>query len=551
MSCLHASKAHFVGLLSVGILTTLVTPVRLTGEGRPSTRARVGVATQDARPPLFLPVAIFGSGGLQAASVVGTDLNGDGKPDLVVSNTFSLSASSGSVGVLLGHGDGTFEPAVAYDPGGDATASAAVADVNSDGKPDLLAVNECATLTCSSNGSVGLLLGNGDGTFQTAITFDSGAPVSNSIAVADVNRDGNPDLVIGNFNTSVTILLGDGRGNFHPGATYSSEGEFSVAVADLNGDGNPDLMVANLFNDLAVRLGNGDGTLQAPVIYDPGGFDVTSVSAKDLNGDGNVDLVVSNWFANNQDFQSNGVVGVLLGNGDGTFKPAVIYDSGGQQPSSIGITDANGDGKLDLVAANCASIGSGCNVGPSVAAVLLGNGDGTFQVPLIFDSGGTNALSIAAADVNRDGETDLLVANLCGSSGCGQDPHGLVGVLLNNAADTTPPIIALSVDPRVLWPPNGKLMPVTLSGTITDSDSGMNLNSAAYAVLDEYGEVQSEGPVSLDPAGNYSFTILLQASRRGTDLNGRRYTIMIHATDNAGNVGSQTGAVTVPHDRRN
>ncbi len=118
------------------------------------------------------------------------------------------------------------------------------------------------------------------------------------------------------------------------------------------------------------------------------------------------------------------------------------------------------------------------------------------------------------------------------------------------AFDTTPPKITLSATPKVLWPPNGRMVPVTIFGTITDTGSGVNASSAAYAVQDEYGEVQPTGAITLGPGGSYSFTVLLQASRLGIDLDGRRYTVTVSASDNAGNAGSESGAVIVPHDQR-
>jgi hypothetical protein len=121
-------------------------------------------------------------------------------------------------------------------------------------------------------------------------------------------------------------------------------------------------------------------------------------------------------------------------------------------------------------------------------------------------------------------------------------------VLLNNTPFcTTPPAVTLSATPRSLWPPNGKVVPVTVSGTITDT--GCAITGAAYAVTDEYGQVQPSGPVTLGAGGAYSFTVLLQASRLGTDLDGRHYTITVSASNNAGKTESQTGSVIVPHDQ--
>jgi FG-GAP-like repeat len=396
--------------------------------------------------------------------------------------------SNGLVGVLLGNGDGTFQPVVTYDSGGSTTVSIAVADVNADGKPDVLVANECDNSSTCAVGSVGVLLGNGDGTFQAATTYDVGYAID-SLAIADVNGDGKLDLLVAKGGTS---------------------------------------------NNVGVLLGNGDGTFQPVVDYDSGGNTALSVVAADVNGDGKPDLLVGNAcdMSNNC---ADGSVGVLLGNGDGTFQPVVNYGSGGSGVWALAVADVNGDGTPDLLDASFFY---------NTLGVLLGNGDGTFQAVTTYGSGGTLPRSIAVADLNGDGLLDVAVANFCG--GC---LPGKLGVLLNNTADTTPPVITLSATPKILWPPNGKMVPVTVSGTITDTGSGVNANSAAYSVKDEYGEVQPMGAITLGPGANYSFTILLQASRRGSDLDGRRYTITVRAKDNAANGGSKTRAVIVPHDQ--
>jgi hypothetical protein len=117
------------------------------------------------------------------------------------------------------------------------------------------------------------------------------------------------------------------------------------------------------------------------------------------------------------------------------------------------------------------------------------------------------------------------------------------------AIDTTPPTLTVSTNPTTLWPPDGKMVPVTISGTITDTATGINASTAAYAVTDEYGQVQPQGSVPLQPNGNYSFTIQLQASRNGNDQDGRQYTITISAQDKAGNPGSAVTHIIVPHDQ--
>jgi len=244
--------------------------------------------------------------------------------------------------------------------------------------------------------------------------------------------------------------------------------------------------------------------------------------------------------ANQCDMSNNcadGSVGVLLGNGDGTFQPVVNYGSGGSGVWALAVADVNGDGTPDLLDASFFF---------NMLGVLLGNGDGTFQEVTTYGSGGVGPFSVAVADLNGDGRLDVAVANFCGGNGVNCLP-GKLGVLLNRTADTTPPMITLSATPKILWPPNGKMVLVTVSGTITDTGSGVNSNSAAYSVQDEYGKLQPTGAIPLSVGGNYSFNILLQASRRGADVDGRRYTVTVRAKDNAGNRGSKTTAVTVPH----
>jgi len=135
----------------------------------------------------------------------------------------SACSTKGSVGVLLGNGDGTLQPAATFDSSTTGF-SLAVSDVNGDGKPDLLVVNGCATTSNCPTGTVGVLLGNGDGTFQTSLDFSSGGYYPISIAVADVNGDGKPDILAANpCSTSncplgaagpVAVLVGNGDGTF-------------------------------------------------------------------------------------------------------------------------------------------------------------------------------------------------------------------------------------------------------------------------------------------------------------------------------------------------
>jgi hypothetical protein len=123
-------------------------------------------------------------------------------------------------------------------------------------------------------------------------------------------------------------------------------------------------------------------------------------------------------------------------------------------------------------------------------------------------------------------------------------------VVVGQAEDVTPPVISVSATPHPLWPPNGRMVPVTISGTMTDAESGVNASTTTYVVIDEYGLIQPSGQITtLDASGRYSFRIQLQASRNATDANGRQYTITVRAQDNEGNQGSAATSVIVPHDQ--
>jgi Bacterial Ig-like domain (group 3)/FG-GAP-like repeat/FG-GAP repeat len=394
--------------------------------------------------PIFFESPAFASGGQNAESVAVADVNRDGKPDVLVANLCSDSACAnhGSVGVLLGNGNGIFQSAATYDSGGYSASAIAVGDVNRDGKLDIIVANECGSSTSCTTGSVGVLLGNGDGTFQPAVTYSSGGEGALSLAVSYVNNDGKLDIVVGNSAGTVGVLLGNGDSTFQPVVTYAAGGGATgVVVADVNDDGKPDLVVANFGTSdeglagVSVLLGNGNGTFQAAAVHSIFALYGTSVAVADVNEDGKLDILVT-CQTDPGAIDGFGLVGVLLGNGDGTFQPAELYQTGGYGASSVAVTDVNGDGKPDLLIAN-PCVGYECNGDAAVLGVLLGNGDGTFQNAITYNQGYGAVVfenffgfaiggSIAVADVNGDGEPDVLAtSNILSSGG--------VNVLLGNA----------------------------------------------------------------------------------------------------------------------
>lgn len=384
-------------------------------------------------------------------SAAAGDLNGDGHPDLVVTER-----GSGSVTVLLGDGKGGFAAGVAY-PAAALAGSVQLADLNGDGKLDLV-------VTDSASGAIDVLLGNGDGTFGKAVSYPAianpvalavgnfegkgkidvavagaagvavllndgsghfSAPASlalasapSSIAAADFRSAGHDDLALANQDGTVTILLGDGAGAFHaqPAFNVSSGSLSGIVSGDFNGDGKPDLAISAAgANSVLVLLGHGDGSFASGVSYAVG-RSPASLLAADLSGSGFSALISVNQGAN--------TFSVLHGNGDGTFAPAVDFVAG-NSPLALALGDFNSDGHADLAIANA---------GDATISVPLGRGDGTFLAARVYKSG-YETRSIAAGDLNGDGRADLVVANVCGG-----DPTcaggGSATVFLANADGT-------------------------------------------------------------------------------------------------------------------
>ncbi len=284
----------------------------------------------------FQPQTEYATGSYPWGVAVG-DFNGDGKLDLAVTN-----GADNTVSILLGNGDGTFQSRVDY-PTGTRPTSVVVGDFNRDGKLDL-------AITTLDN-TVNVLLSNGDGTFRPHVDY---ATELNPqwLAVADFNGDGYLDIATANYGPnyqpgSVSILLGNGDGTFQGQVPYPAGiNPFGIMTGDFNRDGKIDLAVLNNNGSFGIQvlLGNGDGSFQSPVFYATGENPRIGFVA-DFNDDGNLDLAMGDCIDNN--------IAVLLGNGDGTFQNPVIYPTGNYVASLAG-GDFDGDGKLDLVTADAA-----------------------------------------------------------------------------------------------------------------------------------------------------------------------------------------------------
>ncbi|MBI4164406.1 MAG: VCBS repeat-containing protein, partial [Acidobacteria bacterium] len=305
----------------------------------------------------------------QPATLVLRDFNRDGFLDL------ATTVSTGNVSIRLGNGDGTFGAsttfATAEGPGQIATA-----DFDGDGFLDL-AVGCSGALNPPA---VSILLGNGDGTFQPRV--DNVTTVTGSVAVGDFDGDGALDLAAANFfANTVSIFLGNGDGTFQAPTTFSTaSGPYALIAADFDGDSVLDLAVTNFSaSTISIFLGNGNGTFQAGVNF------VTSLSpnfltTQDFDGDGTLDLATSTT----NGAQTAGNVEILRGNGDGTFQFRLLFPAAS---GAFGVAsgDFNGDGRIDVAVANSlsSSIAVFLEQPPPAPAVQLSTTNLNFGVQLV------------------------------------------------------------------------------------------------------------------------------------------------------------------------
>ena len=360
-----------------------------------STRLAAAQSTQS-------PTFTIQSYPLLGNSHIAVDLNGDGILDLA-------GPGANGAAVMLGNADGTFRGRVDF-PAGGQTQDLAAGDFNSDGKQDL------AVSIFTQQTSLSLLAGNGNGTFNAPVNFPnttgSDSPV---IVAADVNNDTRLDLLIAHSfacftppcvsSDDLTIMLGNGNGTFQSSTMDVGIGMAEIAVGDFNRDGFKDLAIAGSSAQLYLLRGNGNGTfVQQPTLQliaeNTFGRDGTDVDVGDFNRDGIQDLVVA--VALNG---SNTVI--LIGNGDGTFRaPHIITEPQIRIPHYQAVADYNGDGSQDLAL----SLGWGFQ---GMIEILKGNGDGTFQPLVLYDpappDSSTAGGDLITGDFNRDGRPDLAL----------------------------------------------------------------------------------------------------------------------------------------------
>ncbi len=441
--------------------------------GSPSSSVAVSDLNRDGKPDLALTQPQFNrvlvlladpsvSGTFQPGTVVTTqsepvhvalaDMDRDGFLDLLVANRTSESIS-------FHFGDGlTRSSSVALRSGAPPPPCGPLAmapvDLNGDGILDLaVATDPCVTQTTPADTtSLVVLIGNGTGGFPTVRAYRAGRRQTflphgsvESIAVGDIDGDGDPDLaLVGSIPGQVTLMRIRADANFTDAnpldfdvATYAAgSGAKSVVMADWNNDGKLDLAVANgSASTVSVLLGNGDGTLR-PRLDSPTGSDPSSMAVADLNLDGRPDLALTGAFES---------VSVLLGNGSGQFGHQNSFATG-RSPGGVAVVDVNGDGRQDLALAN--------RDGGTVS-VLLGVGNGNFDNRQDFVTG-TAPVAVVAGDLHRDGRIDLAVANRTSNAisilrGLGNGAFTLAGAIPGLAGDGQPSSVAMADLNRDGW----------------------------------------------------------------------------------------------------
>ncbi len=469
------------------LTTTFVSGTQLqgaVGATQIATAATVAVSVMNPSPgggtsnSMLLPItnatiSVWLSGssvpvGAGAAAVVAGNFNGDGNLDAATANS-----GANTISILLGNGNGTFQPHVDYAIGQNPQAIA-VGDFTANGITDLAVADQ-------TDGTISVLLGNGDGTFQSHLDYAVGQSPA-ALATGDFNGDGNLDVAVANAGSNtVSVLLGNGNGTFQGQLTYATgNSPASVVTDDFNLDGILDLAVVNTAdNTVSILIGNRDGTFQSQLTYATG-HSPASVAAGDFNGDGKLDLAVVNTAGN--------TVSILIGNGDGTFRTHVDYATG-HSPASVVAGDFNGDGILDVSVSNMAD---------GTVSILLGNGNGTLQAQVVQPAT-ANAGGLAAADFNNDGRLDLAVTD-AGSN--------VISVLLQSPA--------VSLSSSSLTFPSEALGTTSTGQTVTLTNTGSaSLTISSIAATGNFATTNTCGS-SLAPNANCVISVTFTPTSAGT-----------------------------------
>ena len=497
----------------------------------------LAAATPALSAPMFSGPSQFDAGD-NPVSVVAADVNADGKPDLITANFSTIGAGGNTILINT-------TPANAATPSfsgptvlaaGTNPYSVVAADVNADGKPDLITANY-STNGAGDNGNTILInttpANAATPSFSGPTAFDAGA-FPYSVVAADVNADGKPDLITANYITNGaggnTILINTTPAN---AATPSFSGPTpfaagtnpnSVVAADVNADGKPDLITANYETYGAggntILINTTPANAATPSFSGPTAFHAgdnpVSVVAADVNADGKPDLITANLGTNGPGGNTILINTTNAGETTPSFSgPAAL--AAGTNPNSVVAADVNADGKPDLITANYETYGAGGNT-ILINTTTANAATPSFSGPTPF-AAGDNPYSVVAADVNADGKPDLITANFS-TNGAGGNT-----ILINTTANAAP----VAVDDAYSVVGGGTLT-VPAPGVL-GNDTGPD-NDPLTAQLDS---TTTQGTLTLNPNG--SFTYVAPDGAAGSD------SFTYHAND--GTSDSNTATVTI------
>lgn len=478
--------------------------------------------------------------------IVAADFNHDGALDLAMTN------NNNTVSIFIGVGDGTFVPGATYTTGS-GPATIAVGDLNNDGKLDFV-------IGDTGDSNITLLLGNGDGTFQPATYWNVGGTGNSAVAISDFNRDGNVDIAISSINSNrVALLLGNGDGSLQMPtflALPSGPQVQSVASADLRKNGISDLVVSvggNTFVGFLIYLGNGDGTFARP-IQNFGVLNARSIVFGDFDGDGRLDMAFAS---------SNSAAGIVLGNGDGTFQPEMQYEvprlASNIYCPSIAVGDFNSDGSLDLAAlswgpefndngfvtillSNPVVVFSASKL--SFGNINVGSSSGTMNLTVTNQSP-TN-LTLSGITITGANSGDFTQTTDCGSSLAG-------GASCNVSVVFSPTYAgARTAAVTVTDTSAGSPLSVILSGTGTGVPIAAVSPSSLTFSNQDVGTTSSLQTATLSNTGSATLSALsivassdfAQTNNCGSSV-APGATCIISVTFKPGGTGTRTGSVTI------
>lgn len=525
----------------------------------------------------FPPQASYTAGVIPMGIATG-DFNEDGSPDLFTVNR-TPAGPGGSLSVFLNRhdGSGTFLSPSSL-PSGSQPMNAAAGYLNADTHLDI------AVAVHGSN-AVQILLGNGDGTFSQPNPLISVGVGPNGVVIADINNDGVQDVAISNWwSDNVSVLLGNGDGTFVEKLPRSAIGprSWNLAAGDFDHDGKVDLAVPSaLVGTLSILRGVGDGSFQPQLVMPVGGVgnDIYNLSVADMDGDGSLDIVAA----------ANGLR-IFKGNGNATFQPPQVFGAPAPAMCSA-VADFNGDGAPDVVvgtyAGNSASVflqvppnhDPVANAGPDQTVECLGNltpveldgssssdpdGDSlTYGWSVASDSGAVIDDPSGATPTGwfPDGTTMVTLTVSDGHGGFDTDD------MLVIVHDTAAPVVVCTTDIASLWPPNHRMVPVSISLSITDACTSPGQFTVSCAVSSSEpdegkGDGKTKGdvngangyispvPVTLvyqPTSGLFTGVVNLRAERDGSKYE-RTYSITSLVGDSSGNKTTATCVVVVPRD---